>query len=78
MLTSPTFTDMASDQRNLETVKRTTRNACTAYNMIADRRKSILMSDKDAATLNSKLSRLKAALIKLGERFGDEHFPGDE
>lgn len=60
-----TFTDIASDHRNLETVKRTTRNARAAYNMIAGRRKSILMSDKDAVTLNSKLSALKATLIKL-------------
>lgn len=62
-----TFVDMAASHRDPEAVKRSIRNAISAYNSIVVQRRSISMSDEDAAALDSKLKGIRKALIESGE-----------
>jgi len=57
------FADMAANHHDPQTVEWTTRNAAATYRYIVERRRSVSMSDEDAATLESKLSGCRQALI---------------
>ena len=61
------FANIASDLYDPETVKWMIWNARATYDYIMDRRLSIPISVNDATTLESKLSALKVALVRLDE-----------
>jgi hypothetical protein len=64
-----TFTEMAAQRKDRNTVMRTIQNARRAYDRIFLMQSTTRMADEDVAELNSKMSLLKARLAALGEQF---------